>query len=189
VSTNPEIANLVATLAELAVRNTAGAVATRIKSWRVKGANEETINELVELINELIAERAQLVSIAQAFEAELAGQRMTDGEINYIIEKLIPTVERIADKAGADGQEIRENMDMVRDLVSTESMTILQLVGFNFRAAVGAPLTRLVEQFILSRVPTDDVELQKLTAEREIVAMRLATDPEAIARLRSLYGN
>jgi hypothetical protein len=48
------------------------------------------------------------ISIAQAFEQEMAGQRISHEEITYITEKLIPTVERLAEKTMDDNSEVSE---------------------------------------------------------------------------------
>lgn len=179
----PEIASLASTLAEIAVRNTASAVSSRIQAFRARRDNEAVINELIELVNELISDRAQLVSIAQAFEQELAGQRMSDEEIAYITDKLIPTAQRLAEKTMKDSSEVSEFVDILKGLVSSETMTILQLVGFNFRQAIGQPLTQLVERLILSRVPAAGASnLAELQARREIAFIEMVRDPAAADR-------
>lgn len=179
----PEFASLASTLAEVAVRNTASAVSSRIQAFRARRDNEAVINELIELVNELISDKAQVISIAQAFEQELAGQRMSDDEIAYITEKLMPTAERLAEKAMSDSSEVSEFMGMLKGLVSSETMTILQLVGFNFKQAIGQPLTQLVERLILARVPAAGAsDLAEVQARREIAFLEVVRDPAAAER-------
>jgi hypothetical protein len=65
--------------------------------------------------------------------------------------------------------------------VTTETLTIMQLVGFNFRRAIGEPLTTLVERLILSRVPAPDqsAELQALQLRQQAAYFEALADPEA----------
>lgn len=186
MSTQPQINQLVATLAELAVRNTASAVSSRIQAWRARKDNEVVTNELIELVNELISEKAQAISVAQALEEEVSAQRISEAEITYITEKLIPTAERLAARTSGGGQEASEFIDILKDLVSTETLTILQLVGFNFKQAIGQPLTQLVERSILSRMPSPPSDdLQALNLRRETALFELLSDVDASARLQN----
>lgn len=62
----------------------------------------------------------------------------------------------------------------------------MQLIGFNFRKAIGEPLTKLVGQLILSRAQADsalNLEIQRLGLQRELAYLELAGDPEAYDRL------
>lgn len=62
---NPEMTQLSLQLANTAVRNSATAVAERISSARTRKRDQETIAELEEIVNELVADKAELVRIAQ----------------------------------------------------------------------------------------------------------------------------
>lgn len=173
-------------MAELAIRNTAGAVTTRIRAVRKGKQQEEVVNELAEIINELLDDRNQLIGVARGLEEALVVQRITDDEINYITERIIPTIEQLADSSG--DPNAREFIEPLKSLLSVETMTILQLVGFNFKAAIGEPLTQLVQRLILSRVPVHDssATLGVLAARREVAYLEIVKDPEAYSRLRDL---
>lgn len=66
-------------------------------------------------------------------------------------------------------------------------MNVLQLLGFNFRRAIGEPLTALVEKQILSRAKASEA-LELARVERENLYARIALDPDAHARLNNIYG-
>jgi hypothetical protein len=180
----PEIARLLASLAEIAVRNSASAIATRIQAIRAGKKHEEAVNELVEMINELIDDKNQLLSIARALEEKLVAQRITDDEIAYISSTIIPTVEKVAELSGTDGTA--EFIEPLKALISVETITILQTLGFNFKAAIGDPLTRLVGAAILAKVPPTDTDgrLRALTLQHETAYFDIVKDPEAFDRLR-----
>jgi hypothetical protein len=182
----PELADLLTRLGELAIKNTASAVFTRIQSVRARKQDESTVNELVEIINELVDEKAQLLGIARGLEDALVAQRVSDSDISYITDKVVPTVEKLVGMMDESERPPEEMMDVVKELLSTETFTILQLVGFNFKAAIGQPLTEVVGRMILSQAPQADVkaELQILTARRELAYIELASDAEAFARLQ-----
>lgn len=178
--TTPDMAALAASLTEVAVRNTASVVFSRVAAIRSKKNDREAVSELADLVNELIADKAELVGIAKAFEQELVSQQISQEDISYITGNVIPVVEKLADLSEAD-DDTQEVMDAIKSLVSVETVTIMQLVGFNFRRAIGEPLTVLVERLILKQVPSTGVseELQVLTARREVAYLEALSDPDA----------
>lgn len=182
--TTPDMAALAASLTEVAVRNTASVVYSRIATIRSKKNDREAVSELTDLVNELIDDKAELVGIAKAFEQELVSQRISHEDISYITGNVIPVVEKLADLSEAD-HDTQEVVDAVKSLVSVETVTIMQLVGFNFRRAIGEPLTALVERLILNQMPSTDAneELQVLHARREVAYLEALAIPEARAIL------
>lgn len=182
---SPELTQLAVTLGEIALRNTASVVASRVSAIRARKGDKEAINEMVELVNELIDDKIQLVSIARSFEDELVAQRISNDDISYITTELLPVVERLMASSGEMDDETRQQIDTVKSVLTPELLTIVQLVGFNYRRAIGEPLTALVEHLILNLVPSsDNVELQSLELKRQTAYFSALVDPEARAVLQ-----
>lgn len=175
----PEVAQLAVQLANVVARNAAGAVASRVSAIRARRLDQEALNELVELVNDLIADKNELIGIATAFEQELVAQRVSDSDIAFITTELLPVVEKLVGLADDDG-EAAEALDAIKSLVTPEMLTILQLVGFNFRRAIGEPLTTPIERLILSRIPAPDraTELQALQLRQQVAYFEAIADPE-----------
>ena len=53
-----------------------------------------------------------------------------------------------------DAETEKEGVAALKALVSVEMLTVLQLVGFNFKAAIGEPLTQVVETWIRQLAPS-----------------------------------
>jgi hypothetical protein len=85
---DPELTALGLQLANTAVRNSATAVAERISAARTRKRDQETIAELEEIVNELVADKAELVRIAQAYEEEFVTQRLSPENVQYIIKSI-----------------------------------------------------------------------------------------------------
>ena len=179
MSIAPDLSQLLVSLADLALKNTAGAINTRIKAIRAGKQQAEVINELVD-------DRNQLIGIARGLEEALVAQRITDEEIRYITERLIPTFEQLVETTGDTSAP--EFIEPLKAVLSTETLTILQLVGFNFKAAIGEPLTQLVQHLILSKVPDADTSgaLALLSARREVAYLEVVQDADAFDRLREI---
>lgn len=188
-----ELQQLTVKLAETAVRNSAGAVADRIGAARARKKDQETIVELEEIVNELIADKSELVRIAQAYEQEMVAQRISASDVEYITANIVPVITQLMESTTDDeGQEsVQEMVNLIRPILSVETVTVLQLIGFNFRRAIGEPLTELVSRLILSRTSPDPsltLELQKLIVQRELAYVEVAKDPAAHSRLTAALG-
>lgn len=120
----PEIADLLTRPGELAVRNTACAVYTRVQTVRARKHNEATANELIEIINELIDEKSQLLGITRGLEGQVVAQRISDVDLSFITETVVPTLEKLMDEEDRPPEEIPE---MVKELPSKETSAILQV--------------------------------------------------------------
>lgn len=190
---DPQIQSLAIQLAEAAVRNTAGAIADRITAARARKRDEETIAELENIINVLISDKSELLRIAQAFEETLVAQRVSSDEVEYITETVVPVLKRVIESSsgGAEDAQVQQFLDVIEPVISVETVTVLQLLGFNFKKAIGEPLTELVGNAIRARAPMDAAagqELQKLAIEREAALYAIASDPDAYARFARMTG-
>ncbi|MGO3148061.1 MAG: hypothetical protein ACTIJ6_10330 [Leucobacter sp.] len=178
----PEVVSLGTSLAETLARNTATAINDRVRSLKAANKKDEAIAGLEELVSELISDKAEIARIAQAYQSELVAQRLSAGDIDYITKTVVPMVESLLEATGQGSSEI----DQFKPLLSTETVNILQLLGFNFRRAIGEPLTDLVSNKILENVNRSE-DLQIAVEKRQQLYLQLALDPEAYERFRELF--
>lgn len=60
-------------------------------------------------------------------------------------------LEAKAEAAPDEDNEKLKQLEVMKPLLSVETVNVLLLLGFNFRRAIGEPLTALMEGMILSR--------------------------------------
>ncbi len=183
---DPELKQVGVQLAASAIRNTAANVLDRIRLAKTRTIQTETIAELEAIVNDLISDKHELIGIAKAYQETLVAQQITDEEIAYIVESVVPVLEEMAGESATGA-----TLSQIKSLISADAVKVLQILGFNFRKAVGEPLTELARSAILANAaPAASValELQKLGLEREIALANLAGDADAYARLMRLYG-
>ena len=190
---DPYLQTLATQLADTAIRNTAGSIADRITAAKARKKDQETIAELEEIVYGLLSDKSELVQIAQAFEQELVAQRISDSDIRYISTNFVPLLQRFMESAAASDDQSatipQEVIDLIQPLLSVETVTVLQLIGFNFRKAIGEPLTEFVRKLILSKAQVDPaqvIELQRLSLARDAALFEAAQNPEAQERLDNM---
>ncbi len=189
---DPALASMATHLAELAIPSMTASIYTKVETITKGRANEQTVNELKQVITDLVKDRNDLVAIAQSFEQELIGQRLQDKDIKYIIDSVIPVLRDLVDKmptTEASKAQAEETLDILTRLLSVEMLTVLQLIGFNYKRAIGEPLTLLIQRLIGSQMREDQqsaTEGRRVGMELDLAMLQIAQDEEAAERLKQL---
>jgi len=72
------------------------------------------------------------------------------------------------------------DIEQIKKNISVETLTIMQLIGFNYKQAIGEPLTLLLKKTIESKLQRD--------SSLNITMVTLAQDKEATNRYYQLTG-
>lgn len=183
----PELINISSSLAKVAATNGASTVTEKIRSIKASNRAETTISGLEELVQDLVNEKAELVRIAHSYKNELTNQGLTAGDVQYISSQIIPLIESFIDEESEEAENQKAMIEKIKPVLSIQTINILQLLGFDFKKAVGEPLTRLCESLISQ--PTrrsDEVVLKDL--EYKNLQIQIAQNPEAFERFKVLRG-
>lgn len=176
---DPNLAKLGIDLAEAAARNTASHIADKIRTVKAKKNDKETVAEFEQIVNDLISDKSEIQRIAQAYEQELASQKITKEDIKYITDNLFPVIDGfITDERQKAG------IGQIKSLLSLETLTIMQLIGFNYKRAIGEPLTLLLQRFIEAKAPVNSADNAKYMA----LYAELSLNKEAYDRFIALIG-
>ena len=173
---NQIVAQLGADLISVTARNGASIISDKIRTAKTNKEYKETISELEEIIYDLLNDKVEVQRIAQAYEQELVVQKITEEDIKYITDNLIPILSSLLPK------ENREQLEQLKKLLSVETLTIMQLIGFNYKQAIGEPLTLLLRKIIESKIPMDS----KTNVDYALAIANIAKDKEATKRFYQL---
>ncbi|MCZ0872757.1 hypothetical protein [Peribacillus sp. AS_2] len=149
-----ELVAITGALKTLVNANTASVVFQKVGAAKANRDKDKTIQELEQIINELINEKSELIRISNALEDELITKKISSEDIDYISKELLPILEAFLNSANTDstskeGQmNTLELINLLQPLLSKETFNILQALGFNFKEAIGEPLTILVKNLI-----------------------------------------
>lgn len=145
METNTDLVlELAGKLKEVSVRNTAESVYDKINLTKQKNNDKETVNVLEEIINNLITDKNELIQIVKCYEQEFITQDISNDDIEYITKELFPIVTSLLPLSGGDN----EFVSTIKKILSAETLKILKLLGFNYKEAIGQPLTMLVSKAI-----------------------------------------
>ena len=140
--TTEAMVNLGIELTKLAIKGTATAVTNKITTIK----NEKDINNIRqvydEVISELIQERDEAVRIAQSYKSELERIVISDKDIEHLHNTISRLIDILREMSPAMDNSF-EVFEKLKELISIDTLKTMQLLGFNYKAAIGEPLTNL----------------------------------------------
>lgn len=141
-------------LTELAVKGTVSAVSKKIRAAKEIKEVEKLRSTYDEIVNEILLEREEAVRIAQAYKSELERIVISDEDIEHLhntvarfleIIKAFQLVSAIT-KGEEEIEKVKkqvESYEQIKELISVDTLKTMQLLGFNYKAAIGEPLTQI----------------------------------------------
>lgn len=136
------LSEMAANLTTLAVKGTVTAIHSKIESVKTE-KNADTLRATYdEIINEILSEREQAIRIAQAYKEELDRVQISDEDIKHLhntVSKLLDVIKRFSPQK----EDVLSSIEPLKDLISVDTLKTMQLLGFNYKAAIGEPLTQL----------------------------------------------
>lgn len=152
-----ELLGLGVSLTELALKGTATAISSKIKAIKDEKNVDNVRTTYDEIINELLSEREEAVRIAQAYKSELEKVVISDEDIQHLHNTVTRILELIKKSQGnSDVNNQIQAYEQIKELISVDTLKTMQLLGFNYKAAIGEPLTLMLRNFILSKVANPD---------------------------------
>lgn len=144
---NSAMAGIAIQLATLAAKGTTTAVNNKIKAAKEIKDNEKLRNIYDEMINELLNERDEAVRIAQAYKSELDRIVISDEDIQHLNSTVSNVLEILRDFSP---DMPVDTFEQFKSLISVDTLKTMQLLGFNYKAAIGKPLTNICADAIHS---------------------------------------
>lgn len=183
------MAGVATQLATLIGNETVTAVNSKIAAMKTEKDIGKVKQNYENILNNLLNERAEAIRIAQTYKSELEKVEISDEDIEHLhntVERLIEIVKSflIKQNNGENNQEIQEQInsfEQIKELISIDTLKTMQLLGFNYKKAIGSPLTMILRNFILSKVPTSD--------NTEIVHKLVTPEMVEILKNKNAYEN
>lgn len=136
-------------LSVLSTKGTVSATEAKIKALRVEQDIEKIKNQYDEIVNELISERAEAIRIAQVYKNEVERYEISDMDIEHLHNTVGLVLDIIKEMSPETEIEIYKQL---KDLICIDVLKAVQLLGFNYKEAIGAPLTQICANAILNKM-------------------------------------
>lgn len=149
-----------------------------ISTVKEKRDDKKTIETYEEVFTKLIAESQELKNIALAYKDGYEQINIGDKDIEYlqktahrIINIFFPELteedfKRIESDTSLDEQAKKEHVDnlvkqretytQLTELIQVDTLRTMQLLGFNYKKAIGEPLTKVISNSLLKSISEDN---------------------------------
>ncbi len=144
---DPQVSALGAELIEIAARHTIDWVSDKITTAKTKKVIEEQQIAYEEIINKLIQDKLDLQRIAQQYKQEIDSILISDEDIVYLQDTLRKVVDVINSFSTTTEQE-KAGATLAISILNKDLLKTIQLIGFNYKDAIGKPLTEIVAKRI-----------------------------------------
>ena len=138
------LTNLGLKLLEVTARNGASKIYEKRNLAKANKNKDETIKILEELINDLIDDKNELEYIAKQYKEEYEKTTISDESIEHIkrtFDELVTLI--LSFSPDGEDEDNKEAFDVIKNLINSDSMKTLQLLGYSFKEGIGVPLTEL----------------------------------------------
>ena len=152
---NPNIAEALVRvgieLTTLTLKGTTTLVNSKIQSLKEERNADKLRNTYDEIVNELLSEREQAIRIAQAYKEEYEKVHIDDKDIEYLHNTLKQVISLLPSFTGLDSEQ-EKSMKQLVALLNKDTLKTMQLLGFNYKEAIGEPLTEVCSNAIRGKL-------------------------------------
>lgn len=142
-----ELASLGAALKGIINSGVVNQVTDLVTTVREGNNDKKTIDAYEDAFNKLIQENQELKTIALRYKEEYDQIYLKEEDIEY----LQSTATRLMNlfMSGATPEQ-KKGFEQIIDLIQVDTLRTMQLLGFNYKKAIGEPLTEITSEAILS---------------------------------------
>ena len=135
----------------IAGKGTTAKINSKIQSMKTEHEADKLRSAYDDIVNELIIERAEALRIAQIYKEEYEKVTIKDEDIEYLHNTLIRIISLFS-SFGNVTEEQTVSFQQMAELLNKDTLKTMQLLGFNYREAIGEPLTEVCANTIKSKL-------------------------------------
>ena len=107
-----------------------------------------------QLVNDLLDNKNKLELTARNYKERLEQVTISDSDIESLHNTVSTVIKLIKPLSQSENQEGEQSMDVVLDLLNSDTLKTLQLLGYNYKKAIGEPLTQITADFLKTKLDT-----------------------------------
>lgn len=181
---NTILAGLATELSQLATKQVATTVQAKVQTMKGSSDVKKVRQTYDQLLDTLLEDRSQAIKIAQAYKEEVEKIEISDDDIKHLNNTITRLLEIFKKFIKADGKddnpEIQAQLnsfEQLNELINVDTLKTMQLLGFNYKEAIGEPLTTILRNFILSYAPSTDSmgDFQKIVSPEMVEILKNKT--------------
>lgn len=129
-------------------------VTNKISQIKLKRDLKKQVRDYDQLVNDLLDNKNRLELTARNYKELLEQVTISDSDIESLHSTVKSVIELIKPLADFENQDEGNSIDVVLDLLNSDTLKTLQLLGYNYKKAIGEPLTQITADFLKNKLDT-----------------------------------
>lgn len=146
--------------AEVISRNSISYVGNKMKLAKEKKDLESQSLAYTEIINNLLQDKEELTLIAREYKQAYEQVTISDEDIEYLHATLKSAID-VLNAFSPQDPKTQDTMKVVIELLNKDTLKTMQLLGFNYKEAIGEPLTEVCSTAIKSKLKSKNGQRSK----------------------------
>lgn len=147
-------------LAEVMSRNSISFVGSKMKIAKEKKNLETQSLAYTEIINDLLQDKEDLTMIAREYKQAYEQVTISDKDIEYLHNTLRGAIE-VLNTFTPQKADVNNSMEALVELLNKDTLKTMQLLGFNYKEAIGQPLTEVCSNAIKGKLQIKNAPLKR----------------------------
>lgn len=149
-----EMITLGLAFAEVTGKNTISYIKSKMDLAKQKKTLDEQSLAYTEIINNLLEDKAELTTIAREYKQELEQVVISEEDIEHL-HKTMRNAFKLLGNLSDSTEDNKGYLDVLIELLNKDTLKTMQLLGFNYKEAIGVPLTKVCSDFITTKLSTN----------------------------------
>lgn len=129
-------------------------VTNKITQIKTNHDLKKQVTDYEQLVNDLLDNKNKLELTARNYKERLEQVTISDSDIESLHNTVSTVIKLIKPLSQSENQEGEKSMDVILDLLNSDTLKTLQLLGYNYKKAIGEPLTQITADFLKTKLDT-----------------------------------
>ena len=104
---------------------------------------KKQVTDYEQLVNDLLDNKNKLELTARNYKERLEQVTISDSDIESLHNTVSTVIKLVRPLSQSENENDEKSIDIVLDLLNSDTLKTLQLLGYNYKKAIGEPLTQI----------------------------------------------
>ena len=113
---------------------------------------KKQVTDYEQLVNDLLDNKNKLELTARNYKERLEQMTISDSDIESLHNTVSTVIKLVRPLSQSENENDEKSIDIVLDLLNSDTLKTLQLLGYNYKKAIGEPLTQITANFLKNKL-------------------------------------
>lgn len=113
---------------------------------------KKQVTDYEQLVNDLLDNKNKLELTARNYKERLEQVTISDSDIESLHNTVSTVIKLVRPLSQSEKENDKKSIDILLDLLNSDTLKTLQLLGYNYKKAIGEPLTQITANFLKNKL-------------------------------------